>query len=270
MTGDTAAERAVTQALAALPEGWTVLDHVVVGPAGVFVVEGLHWPGTITAHDGELRQDGESRHATVREAQQDGEDVRRRLPALDPRLVQPVLCFAGPTPGRARIAGVLVCTVETLVAELLSLPALLDELRVAGLADELRGRRAVAVPAAGHLASRVRHRSAGRAWLLAGLALGLLGAAAVVLALVVGPALFGGDDDTAGDSGHGSHQPVDHRQGGPTTPGGHGAADAAPRADVVGHLGDLGSGLSGMFGSAPVAPHPARGHGGAAVRQHAR
>jgi hypothetical protein len=227
MTGERAAVGAVRQALLGLPEGWRVLDHVVIGPAGVFVVDGLRWPGTITAHDGELRQDGESRHAVVRAAQQAGEDVRRDLPRLDPRLVQPVLCFVGPTPGRARIGGVVVCTAETVVPELLSFPALLDPREVDGLAEQLRGHPVTTGGPTGAAAGRppawgARHRSGRRPWLLAGVAIGLAGAAAVVLALVVGLGPDSADDDPSGDVGDGSHQPGDHRPDGASTPGGRG------------------------------------------------
>jgi hypothetical protein len=227
MTGERAAVGAVRQALLALPEGWRVLDHVVVGPSGVFVVEGLRWPGTITAHAGELRQDGESRHGVVRAAQQAGEDVRRDLPALDPRLVQPVLCFVGPTPGRARIGGVVVCTAETVVTELLSFPALLEKREVDRLAEQLRGHPATTGATTGAAAGpplpmEARYRSGRRPWLLAGAAVGLAGLAAVVLALVVGLGADGADADPSREPGHGSHQPGDHRLEGASTPGARG------------------------------------------------
>ena len=37
---------------------WESLDHVVVGPPGVFVIDSTHLPGTIALRDGRLLQDG--------------------------------------------------------------------------------------------------------------------------------------------------------------------------------------------------------------------
>ncbi|MFC3807858.1 nuclease-related domain-containing protein [Terrabacter sp. MAHUQ-38] len=63
-------ERRVAAALAHLPDGWVVLhdrllrpgrsgvnlDHVVVGPAGIFLVDAKNWAGGTTVHDGNLWQ----------------------------------------------------------------------------------------------------------------------------------------------------------------------------------------------------------------------
>ena len=57
--------RATARALTGLPSGWTVLhdrvgpgrrgariDHVVVGPGGVFVIATQSWAGTVSVEDG--------------------------------------------------------------------------------------------------------------------------------------------------------------------------------------------------------------------------
>lgn len=63
-------ERRVAAALAHLPDGWVVLhdrllrpgrsgvnlDHVVVGPAGIFLVDAKNWAGGTSVHDGNLWQ----------------------------------------------------------------------------------------------------------------------------------------------------------------------------------------------------------------------
>ncbi|MFC7595015.1 nuclease-related domain-containing protein [Terrabacter sp. GCM10028922] len=63
-------ERRVAAALARLPEGWVVLhdrllrpghsrvnlDHVVVGPAGIFLIDAKNWAGGTSVHDGNLWQ----------------------------------------------------------------------------------------------------------------------------------------------------------------------------------------------------------------------
>ncbi|UER54513.1 NERD domain-containing protein [Kineosporiaceae bacterium SCSIO 59966] len=67
-----AGERAVARALEALGEnGWRVLhdvhwpgrpkanlDHVAIGPGGVIVIDAKNWSGTVSVHDGVLRQNG--------------------------------------------------------------------------------------------------------------------------------------------------------------------------------------------------------------------
>ncbi len=63
-------ERRVAQALKDLPKGWVVLhdrllrpgtsltnlDHVVLGPGGVFLVDAKNWTGGLSVHDGNLWQ----------------------------------------------------------------------------------------------------------------------------------------------------------------------------------------------------------------------
>jgi hypothetical protein len=71
-------EAAVARALEALPDGWIVLhdlpwpgrqranlDHVVVGPTGVFVVDAKNWSGRIEVRDGVLSQNGRQRESAV-------------------------------------------------------------------------------------------------------------------------------------------------------------------------------------------------------------
>ncbi len=41
-----------------LPEGRGNVDHFVVGPQGVFAIEGKGWTGEITCKDGELLKNG--------------------------------------------------------------------------------------------------------------------------------------------------------------------------------------------------------------------
>jgi hypothetical protein len=70
-----AGEEAVARVLASLPAGFEVfhsldlgggllmwrrgdLDHLVVGPTGIFAIETKNWQGTVTLEQGELRVDG--------------------------------------------------------------------------------------------------------------------------------------------------------------------------------------------------------------------
>ena len=73
-----AGEEATARALASLPPEWTVLhdvrwpgrrkaniDHVVIGPGGVFVIDSKYWSGTVSVAGDVLRQNGRSREKVV-------------------------------------------------------------------------------------------------------------------------------------------------------------------------------------------------------------
>src|SRR5688500_611754 len=71
-------ESATARVLAALPPDWVVLhdlrwpgrrfaniDHLVIGPGGVFVVDSKNWTGRVAVDGGVLRQNGRSREKAV-------------------------------------------------------------------------------------------------------------------------------------------------------------------------------------------------------------
>ena len=71
-------EQATADVLAVLPAGWTALhdvrwpkrrlaniDHIVVGPGGVFVIDSKNWSGHVSIEDGRLRQNGRFRDKAV-------------------------------------------------------------------------------------------------------------------------------------------------------------------------------------------------------------
>ncbi len=100
-------EEATASALGQLPRGtWTVfhdvkwperryanVDHIVVGPPGVFVIDSKNWSGQVAVKDGVLRQNGRSREKDVAAAAEAGLAVARLVPLPEPHLVHPVLCF---------------------------------------------------------------------------------------------------------------------------------------------------------------------------------
>jgi hypothetical protein len=130
-----AGEEATARVLALLPSEWTVLhdvrwpgrrkaniDHVVIGPGGVFVIATLHWSGTVSVSDDVLRQNGRSREkdvAAVADAALAVTGVIGQVPAV------PVLCFvrAEPIAGWAR--DVMVCSTANLNEMLTSRPPVL-------------------------------------------------------------------------------------------------------------------------------------------------
>ena len=129
MANAEAAER-TTRALVGLPAEWTVLrdvDHVVVGPGGVFVID--------------------SRSSTVKSVVA-AADALARGASLDRRLVRPVLCLDG-RDTHGDVGTVLVCTPETIVRTLLAQKPVLEReeltsagTTVASVVARRRGRKA--------------------------------------------------------------------------------------------------------------------------------
>ena len=132
-----AGERATGEVLAELQAaGWFVLhdlawpgrqkaniDHLVVGPGGIFVIDTKNWSGSVEVRDGVLRQNGRSRESAV-----DG--VRRAVAAVQPLVpdvpVQPVLSLHGDLTMQERAGGVILCSTSTLREMLESRPAVLE------------------------------------------------------------------------------------------------------------------------------------------------
>ena len=127
-------------ALAALPElDWRVfhdvhwpgrryanVDHVVVGPGGVFVIDSKAWSGDVTVADGVLRQNGYRRERHVLAATDAAMAVAELMPGLDPRTVKPVLCFDRDEPVFGWSHEVMVCSTANVATLLTSRPAVLD------------------------------------------------------------------------------------------------------------------------------------------------
>lgn len=97
-------EQATARALEGLPAGWLVLhdrripgghaniDHVVVGPPGVFVIETKRWSGEVSIDGDTVRVDGRRREV-VAQVRREAEAVRQLLGnANRPITVRPVIC----------------------------------------------------------------------------------------------------------------------------------------------------------------------------------
>ena len=208
-------EEATANALAQLPTGtWTVfhdvkwpgrryanVDHIVVGPPGVFVIDSKNWSGQVAIEDGVLRQGGRSRESSVAAAAEAGLAVARLVPLLEPRRVHPVLCFVRDDELSGWVRDVMVCSTSNVVTMLTSRSAVLAEhevnqlcldldlgLRDAGLAapavasgGRVSRRRSPAVPAGERRAttSRSRKRDSSRSNLVKAVA-GLAFAAVLI------------------------------------------------------------------------------------------
>ncbi|MEX0429290.1 nuclease-related domain-containing protein [Nocardioides sp. DS6] len=132
-----AGERAVQEALAQLPPEWTVfhdlhwpgrqranIDHLVIGPGGVFVIDAKNWSGQLQVRDGILRQNGYRRDAAVDSARAAARSIASLASSLPAAAVIPVLCFTGEAvPQQTTLDGVSLCSVSNLVALIVGRPA---------------------------------------------------------------------------------------------------------------------------------------------------
>ena len=131
----------VAKALEALPPGWVVLhdlawpgrpkaniDHVVIGPGGVFVVDAKNWSGTVEVRDQVLRQNGRRREQAVSSAAEAAISLQHVVPVS--HLCVGVLCFVGDKALSGWVRDVMVCSTSNLVTMLTSRPVVLDSAQV--------------------------------------------------------------------------------------------------------------------------------------------
>lgn len=133
-------EAATARALEALPSTeWTVfhdvrwpgrqranIDHVAVGPGGVFVIDAKNWSGSIRLHENVLRQNGRQRESAVAGAAEAGLAIAGMGTAAGATAVTPVLCFVRDEPITGWARDVMVCSTANIVTMLTTRPAVLD------------------------------------------------------------------------------------------------------------------------------------------------
>ncbi len=193
MAEESAGDRATADALEALPRArWRVLhdvpwpgrprvviEHVVVGPAGVFVVDTKNWSGNVSVRAGVLKLDKYSRQGAVTHVSEAARAISAQLrTARCP--VRPVLCLERAEPFSADCDGVLVCSAGNLAEVLKSQRRVLAEVEIQRLARDLAGQALPVVPAG---------KATGRGGPGRGVAylLGALAALLVALTLVATP-----------------------------------------------------------------------------------
>ncbi|TLM88118.1 nuclease-related domain-containing protein [Pseudarthrobacter sp. NamE5] len=145
-------EKAVGNKLDELvPRGWYVLhdvhwpgrpkanlDHVLVGPAGVLVVNRKNWIGEVRVSSGVLWQGRYARTQAVEGALAQCAAVASIVAPPHRRFVRPVICMAAqPDLFGVTSSDVAVAGTERVVAAIEALPAVLDPEGVAGLYEYL-------------------------------------------------------------------------------------------------------------------------------------
>ncbi|HET9861502.1 MAG TPA: nuclease-related domain-containing protein [Nocardioidaceae bacterium] len=136
-------EQATADVLAVLPAGWTALhdvrwpnrrlaniDHIVVGPGGVFVIDSKNWSGHVSIEDGRLRQNGRFRDKAVAGCADAGLAIAE-IAGTHADKVFPVLCFAGQSDVAGWCRDVMVCSTDNVTHMLLTRPPVLDAAEVA-------------------------------------------------------------------------------------------------------------------------------------------
>lgn len=120
-------------ALTALPPSWAVVsgpvwpedqfpavDHIVIGPPGIFVIDSRSWPGRVAVEHGRLIQAGQERSDVVRSVAEAAVSVSGLAASVRFDYVHGVICLAHRDVAIGWIDGVLVCSASELVAELTS------------------------------------------------------------------------------------------------------------------------------------------------------
>lgn len=145
-------EQRTTRRLSELtPRGWFLLhdvhwpgrplanlDHVLVGPGGVVVVDAKNWIGNVEVRAGVLRQNGYTRSPAVEGALGQAAAVAALLDAPHRHLVRSIICLAGqPDFAQVTDSGVEVLGIDKVVDRVAALPAVLDPQTVVGLYSHL-------------------------------------------------------------------------------------------------------------------------------------
>ena len=153
-TAGAAGERLVAEKLEELTaRGWRVLhdvrwpgrpkanlDHVLVGPGGVIVIDAKNWTGNVEVRNGILRQNGYSRARETDAALQQGASVSALLEPQHRFLVQTWLCMAGQPELQATTTnGVKVQGLGSLTAAMEALPSVLTPGEVETIHSYLKG-----------------------------------------------------------------------------------------------------------------------------------
>jgi len=153
---------AASVALAGLPaDRWTVfhdvrwpggahanVDHIVVGPPGVFVVDSKNWSGSVEVVAGVLQRDGLAKSEEVTGASETARAVATLLPFLAPGLVTPVLCLVRDEFVAVRIGDVLVWSTQNVAVMMKTRRDVMSEEEMRGPVAVLRAALEPPVPVA--------------------------------------------------------------------------------------------------------------------------
>lgn len=95
------------------------IDHLAIGPGGIFVIDSKNWSGSLTVKDGVLRQNGYRREAAVAGCADSAVAVGELVPRYLDR-IRPVICFVRDQEIEGWARDVMLCSTTNLVSMLAS------------------------------------------------------------------------------------------------------------------------------------------------------
>ena len=134
LSASTAGRSSTTSAGRVVPK--PNIDHVAVGPGGVFVIDSKNWSGRIAVKDSVLLQNGHRREQAVIGAAEAALALTQLLGQVP---VTGVLCFVRDEPINGWARDVMVCSTSTLSSILISRPPTLHPAAVQRFARRLEG-----------------------------------------------------------------------------------------------------------------------------------
>lgn len=139
------------------------IDHIVVGPPGVFVIDSKNWSGSVKVDRGVLRCNGRSRESAVAGVAEAGIAVLELVPDTP---VRPVLCLVRDDPADGWVRDVMLCSTGNLLQMITTRPPVLspDDVRrvTATIHAGLGRRRRADQPGSSSRPVSPRRRSRGR------------------------------------------------------------------------------------------------------------
>jgi hypothetical protein len=112
-------------------------DHIVVGPAGIFVIDAKDWPGTLDIGPETIRHNRRKHHETLTDVASAAKAIRCLLEPMSAAPVFPMLCFARDAQIRGSVRSVHVSSTANLLSRLASFPVVLDAIQSRRVADAL-------------------------------------------------------------------------------------------------------------------------------------
>ncbi|MGP4032921.1 nuclease-related domain-containing protein [Pseudarthrobacter sp. 1C304] len=116
------------------------LDHILVGPGGILIVDAKNWSGDVQLSHGVLRQNGYNKESTVSGILQQCSALAALLEPEHRRLVQGWICLVGqPHLQGTTSNGIRIEGLDTLRGAVADLPAVLDPVLVPTIHAHLQG-----------------------------------------------------------------------------------------------------------------------------------
>lgn len=113
------------------------IDHIAIGPGGIFVIDSKNWSGNITIKENVLRQNGYRRETAVAACADATLAVGQLLPRYMDRM-KPVICFDREEEISGWAREVMLCSTANIAEMLSSRPQILSRVEVAQATAAIR------------------------------------------------------------------------------------------------------------------------------------